>query len=463
MSRRRGGFLGLVDLLSGCTAFVLAVALRLHHAEIPLLRWIPTSEIGPPFAAPNEYVWIGMLTIPLLPIFAWVFRVHDRHAAFWSLAARCTAVAFACALSSGFVAFAFKLETISRLWSLQYFLLVGILELAIGLVDKRLLRRRRRVLVLGDEGRGRRLSELIERSGAGRYEIAATIDADETGAIDESRRLIENGSVDAVVLAPGDRGLGDALQVAAVHFRSRDVPVHLVPRVLDDILLDPHLARIAGSGMLFLDAAGKGRAESLVERAFDVSGAAVLSVIALPIAGAIALAVRLSSPGPVLFRQERVGRHGNSFQIVKFRSMVENAEEQLAVQPELYRAYIANGYKLANREDPRITRVGRLIRPLGLDELPQLWNVLCGEMSLVGPRPLVPPEIANLGDYAELLLAVKPGITGLWQVSGHRTSYAQRARLDAGYVLGHSLLHDVAILLRTIPAILRRGRPADPE
>ena len=139
--------------------------------------------------------------------------------------------------------------------------------------------------------------------------------------------------------------------------------------------------------------------------------------------------------------------------------MVPGADRMLLASEEMYRRYVACNYKLPDTEDPRLTRLGRVLRRTSLDELPQLWNVLRGEMSLVGPRPVVPDEVREYGEYARLLLRVKPGLTGAWQVSGRSAvGYPERARLDLAYVAGRSLADDLRILARTIPAVLgRRG------
>jgi lipopolysaccharide/colanic/teichoic acid biosynthesis glycosyltransferase len=128
----------------------------------------------------------------------------------------------------------------------------------------------------------------------------------------------------------------------------------------------------------------------------------------------------------------------------------------LQENPKLHARYVAGDYKIPEAEDPRVTRIGRVLRRTRLDELPQFWNVVRGEMSLVGPRPVVPPELDRYGDLAPLLLAVKPGLTGHWQVSPSPSGYPLRARLDVDYVLGRSLRGDLAILLRTVPTLLRR-------
>jgi lipopolysaccharide/colanic/teichoic acid biosynthesis glycosyltransferase len=138
--------------------------------------------------------------------------------------------------------------------------------------------------------------------------------------------------------------------------------------------------------------------------------------------------------------------------------MRRDAEQVLKADPDLYRKYIANNYKLPKGKDPRITFIGRILRELSLDEIPQLLNVLKGEMSLVGPRPVVPAEIEQYGDYASLLLSVRPGLTGQWQVSGRSdiADYARRVRLDMEYIRDQSLARDFQILVQTVPAVLSR-------
>lgn len=194
-----------------------------------------------------------------------------------------------------------------------------------------------------------------------------------------------------------------------------------------------------------------------IKRAIDVPLGLLLFVFAAPLMLIIALAVRLSSPGPVLFRQPRLGRNGRTFLCCKFRSMRVDAELVLRRTPGAYARYVANGYKLPEGEDPRITRVGRFLRRTSLDELPQLFNVVRGEMSLVGPRPIVPEEVSVYGPHAADFLSALPGITGRWQVSGRsKVGYPERAGIELDYVYQWSLAEDVRILLRTLPAVLRR-------
>lgn len=192
------------------------------------------------------------------------------------------------------------------------------------------------------------------------------------------------------------------------------------------------------------------------KRMLDIVGATVLLVAFSPLLALLALWVRLDSAGPALFGHERLGAGGKRFRCFKFRTMRRNAEEQLRADPALFAQYVANDYKLPPDRDPRLTRIGWLLRRSSLDELPQLVNVLRGEMSLVGPRPIVPREVEQYGVDAELLLSVRPGITGAWAVSGRSdVEYPRRAEIELDYVRRWSLRWDLRILRLTVPTVLR--------
>jgi Undecaprenyl-phosphate galactose phosphotransferase WbaP len=193
-----------------------------------------------------------------------------------------------------------------------------------------------------------------------------------------------------------------------------------------------------------------------LKRALDVATTITLGLPALPIIAILAFVVRISSPGPVFYGQERIGRHGRRFKAWKFRTMYQNADAVLAryleLHPELAAEWQAN-HKL--RHDPRVTWIGRWLRVTSLDELPQIWNVLVGQMSLVGPRPIVTAEIDKYADRYEHYIKVLPGITGLWQVSGrNNTTYRERVDLDTYYVQNWSLWLDIYILACTVKVVL---------
>lgn len=205
-----------------------------------------------------------------------------------------------------------------------------------------------------------------------------------------------------------------------------------------------------------------------VKRALDIFGSVVGLVVLSPMLLLIAIAIKVNSRGPMMADTPmRVGADGKLFKMYKFRSMVEGAYDILQKNPELLKKYKKNSYKLNLDEDPRITDVGRFIRKTSIDELPQLLNILKGEMSLVGPRAYYPFELEeqqkkypNSREFVKIILSAKPGLTGLWQVSGRSDiNFDKRVEMDAYYVLRRSVLYDIYIIFKTIPAVLT-GRGA---
>lgn len=196
--------------------------------------------------------------------------------------------------------------------------------------------------------------------------------------------------------------------------------------------------------------------ERYLKRAFDITFALVFLLVSLPVLILLSIALQIDSPGRLFFVQQRVGRHGRMFNCFKFRTMHEDAErlleDLLATSPEARREWDLD-HKL--RIDPRVSRLGGVVRKLSLDELPQLLNILSGEMSVVGPRPIVRAEILKYGSFFSDYCAVKPGLTGLWQVSGRNdVSYDERVQLDCEYRRKASFLFDMNIVLKTVPAVL---------
>jgi len=194
-----------------------------------------------------------------------------------------------------------------------------------------------------------------------------------------------------------------------------------------------------------------------LKRLLDVIGSTLGLVLLSPLFTLAGIAVKVASPGPVFFAQRRLGLNGRTFRCYKFRSMRADADGFLQSDPSMYAKYVANNYKLPEGHDPRLTRIGHFLRKTSLDELPQLINVFKGEMSLVGPRPIVPEELHKYGHGAGVFLSLKPGMTGAWQVNGRSTvGYPDRVDIELDYIRNWSLPSDVAILLRTIPALLKR-------
>ena len=197
-----------------------------------------------------------------------------------------------------------------------------------------------------------------------------------------------------------------------------------------------------------------------IKRCIDITLAIVGLIISIPAFLGIGILYLFGkSKGPILFRQQRYGKNGDLFFIYKFRTMILNADEKLRDNKLLYDKYIKNNYKLEQSEDPRITSIGRFLRKTSLDELPQLINVLRGEMSIVGPRPIVEEELKEYKNCKEDFLSVKPGITGYWQVSGRsEIGYPERVNLELYYVYNQSIFMDMKILFKTIVVVfLKKG------
>jgi len=191
------------------------------------------------------------------------------------------------------------------------------------------------------------------------------------------------------------------------------------------------------------------------KRALDVSVSVLALLLTSPIMAAIAVAIKIESKGPVFFGHLRLGKHGEFFRCLKFRSMRPGAQEDLFSNPDLKQLYVENDYKLPIDEDPRVTRLGRFLRRSSLDELPQLFNVLAGTMSLVGPRPIVREELDWYGNDAPRFLSVKPGITGVWQIQGRsRIGYPDRTQVELNAIEDRTFWCDLKVLALSIPVVV---------
>ena len=265
--------------------------------------------------------------------------------------------------------------------------------------------------------------------------------------------LLAEQRVDRVVVADVELGRERLLGVVR-DCRTASVKVCLLPLTFSALGPAVEVDDVQGITVLGINPLVLSRSARIAKRGLDLAGAGLLSLLTLPLLLALAVAIKLDSPGPVLFRQERIGRGAVRFRLVKLRTMALDAE---ARRTELLAQSKDPGW-LHLEHDPRITRVGRLLRLSSLDELPQLWNVLRGDMSLVGPRPLVAEEDRMVNGWARGRLDLTPGITGLWQVLG-RTSipFEEMVKLDYLYVTNWSLWSDVRLILRTLPVVLRRS------
>ena len=273
------------------------------------------------------------------------------------------------------------------------------------------------------------------------------------GTFDDVATAVDAADADTVVVLSCPELDGAALRRLAWRLERDEVDLVVASALIDVAGARTTIRPFDGLPMLHVEHPRLHGGARIVKDLVDRVGALALLILFGPLLLGVALCVRVTSRGPVLFRQVRVGRDGSEFRIFKFRSMYVDAEARLA---ELRHLNEHDGVLFKMRDDPRVTPVGRWLRRLSLDELPQLLNVIAGQMSLVGPRPPLPSEVAVYADDVRRRLAVKPGMTGLWQVSGRSDlSWEETVRLDLRYVENWSLSLDLVILLRTMTAVVR--------
>ncbi|HEY6797823.1 MAG TPA: sugar transferase [Kineosporiaceae bacterium] len=272
--------------------------------------------------------------------------------------------------------------------------------------------------------------------------------------VEHVRQVVESVGADTVAVAHSEGLTPEVLRQIAWTLEGTGVDLLVAPALTD--VAGPRIQVRPVSGLPLLQIAEPEftGARRVVKGTIDLIGALLLLILLSPVLLLAGVLVRLTSPGPVFFRQTRVGRDGVSFRMWKFRSMVVDAEHRL---PDLQRFNDhSQGVLFKMREDPRVTGVGRMLRRFSMDELPQLFNVLAGQMSLVGPRPPLPSEVARYERHVHRRLLVKPGLTGLWQVSGRSDlDWAETVRLDLYYVENWSVALDAEILWKTLAAVLR--------
>jgi exopolysaccharide biosynthesis polyprenyl glycosylphosphotransferase len=279
------------------------------------------------------------------------------------------------------------------------------------------------------------------------------------GRFRDLERVAQQLDVDTVVLSGADDISPKVMRRIGWNMANQDIAWIVAPSLTDVAGPRIHSRQMAGMPLVHVDFPRLDGARRFLKRSFDLVGSTALILCLSPVLVVTAIAVKLSSPGPVFYTQERVGRHGEHFGMLKFRSMVTDADARLAALLEEQGTSSQPLFKI--QDDPRITPVGRVIRKYSLDELPQLFNVLSGEMSLVGPRPQRDAEVALYDEAAHRRLMVKPGMSGLWQVSGRSTlSWEDTIRLDLYYVENWSFMQDIVILMRTVKAVLAPGASA---
>jgi exopolysaccharide biosynthesis polyprenyl glycosylphosphotransferase len=468
------------DPLSGTTAlparqrFERGRARMLAGADVAALTvayaasYVISAQIAPlpPVSAPGWFIALLVLAVP--PTWVAVFTAYGLYE---NDSRRISVTSFDevgdifHAILAGSLAFLILSQAVRHLFgwwiytAVEAFLFLAATLIVVPLVRgsirnwvfPRVMRRRRAVIVgVGPE------ADLVLRKLIAHPEYGLDVVATFAGGDGDLTRALDELDADRVLLAAPAAEQGELLELLR-NVRRSDVQVSILPRYCDIFTSHAILDEIEGIPVVSVPPMRLGRPSLVLKRGFDLVVSCVLLVLLAPVLAVIALAIRLDSAGPAFFRQPRRGRDGSTFQIVKFRTMQSGAEARRGLV--LHLNEVDGPLFKVKGSDPRVTRIGSFLRGTSLDELPQLWNVLRGDMSLVGPRPFVVYEADQITGWARRRLDMTPGITGLWQVLGRNDMpFEDMVKLDYLYVTNWSLWWDLKILCQTIPVVLgKRG------
>ena len=457
--RRVVRLVALTDMYLGTVAMITAYLIRFPGDPIRL-EFALAIAVAP-------VVWLGVFSAFGLYGLRRLAPAEEFRRIVWAVAVATTAVTL--------ISFWSK-SSLSRIWVGLTWILATVFLLAGRKVWHFVMARMRadgrlafRTLVVGANGEVSRLVDAMSAPDSGFRVVAClataagrpyaeTSDGVALPVINDVsgiRDAVQETRADAIFVASSTVTPEETAEVVKVA-RQEGLEVHMsssLPLVVSTRLTLQPVGDVMALSLRPVQLSGR---QAVLKRAFDILVAGTALILLLPVMLVIAAAIKLTSRGPVLFRQHRVGRHGNGFMILKFRTMLQGAESMLEDVAHLNEA---SGVLFKIRDDPRVTKVGRWLRRWSLDELPQLFNVLRGEMSLVGPRPALPDEVAKYEEWHRGRLEVAPGVTGLWQVNGRSDAdFDQYVRLDLFYIENWSLTYDLYILLKTIPTLLsRRG------
>jgi len=413
---------------------------------------------------PNVVVWVGLRSLlSLYPGYGLgqVEELRRQVFALFATLAITTVFAFASDVD----------DSLSRMllfvWALGLLLIAPIARYCVKLAMMNLELWGKPVVVLGAREAGARLLEDLQREWQLGFRPIAVFE-NQVAPVESSLNSVpyEGALADAVAL--GRKRRVDTVIFAMPHTRREQLAkfVDLAKLNFRHVVITPNLVGITNSAVMARDLAGTFGVEikynlldpwsQRLKRVLDLGTTVVGGLLILPLIAALCLLVRLESRGPVFYKDQRMGRDGELFSCIKFRTMVPDAEDllqELLAESEEAREEYLKYHKL--RDDPRVTHIGRFLRKTSLDELPQLWNVLRGEMSLVGPRPYLPRESTDIGLHQSDILRVTPGITGPWQVAGrNHTSFTERVQMDAFYVRDWSVWLDLVLLASTVRCLL---------
>jgi len=445
----------MLDAVLFGLAFWLAHVCRSTWPEEFLwMHWFPID----PF---EKFKWLLLLIIPGSPLvleaqgyYARPFAC-PRSTTAWILFKSCVLITMGVIL----VMFFFKMFSLARavpiLFGFIGFVAVYAKEELLRLGFKSQFARtqmKKRVILVGTRADTVRMAQDLKEKGVDNMEVVAELDLNES-TIGQLVKLLHERSANSVILNAKHTYFGQ-VEKAIQTCELEGVEAWLVADFFQTQISRTSFDDLYGRPVLVFRTAPEASWQGIIKQVIDVVGAFILTVFASPVFVFAAVAIRLTSPGPILFRQQRCGLNGQPFTMLKFRSMNSDAEQR---KHELAALNEMGGPVFKVTNDPRVTPVGRILRKFSIDEFPQLLNVLRGEMSLVGPRPLPVDEVERFDDPAHRRrLSVKPGLTCLWQVSGRNNvkDFAEWVRLDLEYIDNWSLWLDLKILWRTIPVVL---------
>jgi exopolysaccharide biosynthesis polyprenyl glycosylphosphotransferase len=439
----------VADVVAVVTAFLLTVVLSRRSVQL---------------------TWAAAAAVPVLLVGAKVAGLYDRDEALLRKttldeAPRLFQLATLCALVAWLTGGLLVRGALDRHEALFLWLALAACLVAARAVSRAVALRiapAERCLFIGDEVSGETIRSKLGHGGVN-AEVVAHLDLDKVASwstdsfsesrLTEIRDLAQSLDVHRAIIAPRSVDGGEMLNLVRT-LKAVGVRVSVLPRLLEVVGSSVEFDDLHGVTVMGVRRFDLTRSSAAFKRAFDLAGALVGLLAVSPLLAVIALAVKLEDGGPVFFAQQRVGRHGQRFRMLKFRTMVPDAE---ALKDSLRDRNEAQEGLFKIAEDPRVTRVGRLLRRSALDELPQIWNIVRGEMSLVGPRPLVLDEDRRIEGWHRRRLELTPGMTGPWQILGPaRVSLREMVAIDYLYVANWSLWTDVKILLRTIPHVLQK-------
>ncbi|KPJ57790.1 MAG: hypothetical protein AMS15_09620 [Planctomycetes bacterium DG_23] len=456
-------FVKLTDQLLLVASFLLAFFLR----QGPMQAYFLMEPLGPL----SSYLWILLISLPLLFVLFSYFGIYEsmRIKTYRQILGELLKPAAIVFFLTGSLVFIFRAENMSRSLVGLYFAVGFSLLLAekfsLRALQKAVRRRGynyRNILIVGTGKKAREFARLVELHRGWGLKVLGFIrhPAEENllikaghilGSIDEFSRVLDDNVVDEVLITLPPEAFSD-IQGFIYCCEEVGVKVNVATDFLSTLLTRATLGEIAGRPLLIFRPPHHDVLRLFLKRLADFSLSLVGLILLWPLFLLLALVIKATSRGPVFFRQTRCGRNGRLFTFYKFRSMVADAEARRS-EVEALNEMSAPVFKVGN--DPRVTQVGRFLRKFSLDELPQLWNVLKGEMSLVGPRPPTPEEVKDYQRWQRRRLSMKPGLTCLWQISGrNEVDFEEWMRLDLQYIDSWSLWLDFKILISTIPAVL---------